>query len=93
MLVTLDTRDLDVSSRRAEAAREEVRTTVPEADSAVAAAKSNLNLAQASARGKVAGGDLGGGGGGELLRYGDFCDGVCCATLSCLCRHVQFSPP
>jgi RND family efflux transporter MFP subunit len=46
LLVMLDTRDLDVSSRRAEAAREEVRTAVPEADSAVAAAKSNLDLAQ-----------------------------------------------
>ena len=45
-LVTLDTRDLDASSRRAEAAREEVRTAVPEADSAVAAAKANLDLAQ-----------------------------------------------
>ena len=38
-LVMLDTRDLDVSSRRAEAARDEVRTAVPEADGAVAAAK------------------------------------------------------
>src|SRR5439155_17296488 len=47
-LVTLDTRDLDVSSRRAEAAREEVRTSVPEADSAVAAAKANLDLAQST---------------------------------------------
>ncbi|HLK18614.1 MAG TPA: efflux RND transporter periplasmic adaptor subunit [Bryobacteraceae bacterium] len=46
LLVTLDTRDLDVSSRRAEAAREEVRSAVPEADSAVAAAKANLDLAQ-----------------------------------------------
>ena len=46
LLVTLDTRDLDVSSRRAEAVREEVRTTVPETDSAVAAAKANLDLAQ-----------------------------------------------
>jgi RND family efflux transporter MFP subunit len=46
MLVTLDTRDLDVSARRAEAAREEVRTAVPEADSGVAAAKANLDLAQ-----------------------------------------------
>ena len=46
LLVTLDTRDLDVSSRRAEAAREEVRDGVPEADSAVAAAKANLDLAQ-----------------------------------------------
>jgi RND family efflux transporter MFP subunit len=42
----LDTRDLDVSSRRAEAARDEVRTAVPEADGAVAAAKANLDLAQ-----------------------------------------------
>ena len=44
--MTLDARDLDVNSRRAEAAREEVRTAVPEADSAVAAAKANLDLAQ-----------------------------------------------
>ena len=48
LLVTLDARDLDVNSRRAEAAREEVRTAVPEADSAVAAAKANLDLAQAT---------------------------------------------
>ena len=46
LLVTLDPRDLDVSSRRAEAAREEVRSSVPEADSAIAAAKANLDLAQ-----------------------------------------------
>jgi len=46
LLVTLDTRDLDVGSRRAEAAREEVRTAIPEADSAVAAAKASLDLAQ-----------------------------------------------
>jgi RND family efflux transporter MFP subunit len=46
LLVTLDTRDLDVSSRRAEAAREEVRGAVPEADSAMASAKANLDLAQ-----------------------------------------------
>jgi RND family efflux transporter MFP subunit len=45
LLVTLDTRDLDASSRRAEAAREEARATVPEADSAIAAAKANLELA------------------------------------------------
>ena len=48
LLVTLDPRDLDVNSRRAEAAREEVRTSVPEADSAIAAAKANLDLAQAT---------------------------------------------
>src|ERR1017187_6091777 len=46
LLVTLDTRDLDVSSRRAEAAREEVWTAVPEADSAVEGAKANLDLAK-----------------------------------------------
>ena len=48
ILVTLDARDLDVSSRRAEAAREEVRAGLPEADSAVAAAKASLDLAQAT---------------------------------------------
>ena len=46
LLVTLDPRELDVSSRRAESAREEVRAGIPEADSAVAAAKANLDLAQ-----------------------------------------------
>ena len=46
LLVTLDTRDLDAGSRRAEAARDEVRTAMPEADSAIAAAKANLDLAQ-----------------------------------------------
>jgi RND family efflux transporter MFP subunit len=46
LLVTLDTRDLDISSRRAEAAREEVRTAVPEAASAVEGAKANLDLAK-----------------------------------------------
>ena len=46
MLVTLDARDLEISSRRAEAAREEVRSAVSEAESAVASAKANLDLAQ-----------------------------------------------
>jgi multidrug efflux system membrane fusion protein len=46
LLVTLDTRDLDAGSRRAEAARDEVRSAMPEADSAIAAAKANLDLAQ-----------------------------------------------
>jgi RND family efflux transporter MFP subunit len=46
LLVSLDARDLDVGTHRAEASREEVRTAVPEADSAVAAAKANLDLAQ-----------------------------------------------
>ena len=48
LLVTLDTRDLDAGSRRAEAARDEVRSAMPEADSAIAAAKANLDLAQAT---------------------------------------------
>ncbi len=47
-LVTLDSRDLDAGAKRAEAAREEVRTAIPEADSGVAAAKANLDLAQAT---------------------------------------------
>ena len=46
LLVTLEARDLEVSSRRAEAARESVRSAMPEADSAVAVAKANLDLAQ-----------------------------------------------
>lgn len=46
LLVTLDTRELDVGSRRAEAVRQEVRTSVPEADGAVAAAQANLDLAR-----------------------------------------------
>jgi membrane fusion protein, multidrug efflux system len=45
-LVTLDSRDLDAGTRRAAAAREELRQAVPEADSAVAAAKANFDLAQ-----------------------------------------------
>src|SRR5579864_1447401 len=46
LLVALDPRDLDASSGRAAAAREEVRNVIPEADSAVAAAKANLDLVQ-----------------------------------------------
>ncbi len=45
-LITLDTRDLDIGSRKSVAAREEVKTAIPEADSAVAAAAANLDLAQ-----------------------------------------------
>ena len=45
-LITLDTRDLDIGSRKSAAAREEVKTAIPEADSAVAAAAANLDLAQ-----------------------------------------------
>lgn len=50
LLVTLDSRDLDVSSKHAEAARDEVRAAMPEADSAIAAAKANLDLAQVTFR-------------------------------------------
>jgi multidrug efflux system membrane fusion protein len=46
LLVTLDARDLDVNSRKAEATLDEVRSSVPEADSAVAGAKVNLDLTQ-----------------------------------------------
>jgi len=50
LLVSLDARDLDAGSRRAEAARETVRQAMPEADSAAAAAKANLDLEQATFR-------------------------------------------
>lgn len=46
LLITLDARDLDVNSRKAEAALDEVRSAIPEADQAVAGAKVNLDLAQ-----------------------------------------------
>lgn len=45
-LATLDARDLDVNSRRAESARDEVRAGIPEAESAIAGAKASLELAQ-----------------------------------------------
>jgi RND family efflux transporter MFP subunit len=48
LLVVLDARDLDASANQAAAAREEVRNGFPEADSAVAAAKANLELVQAT---------------------------------------------
>jgi multidrug efflux pump subunit AcrA (membrane-fusion protein) len=48
LLVALDARDLDTSTSRAAAAREEVRSGMPEAESAVASAKANLDLAQAT---------------------------------------------
>jgi len=50
LLVALDTRDLDASVNRAAAARLQVRNAIPEADSAVAAAKANLDLAQSTFR-------------------------------------------
>ena len=46
LLVGLDARDLDASSAQAAAARDEVRNEIPEAESAVAAAKANLDLVQ-----------------------------------------------
>lgn len=48
LLVVLDARDLDASANRTAAARDEVRNGIPETDSAVAAAKANLDLAQAT---------------------------------------------
>lgn len=50
LLVTLDSRDLDANTRRAAAARDELRHAVPEADSAVAAAKANFDLAESTFR-------------------------------------------
>lgn len=49
-LVVLDARDLDASANQVAAARDEVRNSIPEADSAVAAAKANLDLAQSTFR-------------------------------------------
>ena len=46
VLVSLDARDLDAGYRQAEAAREEARSAVPEADNGVAAAQANLELAK-----------------------------------------------
>jgi RND family efflux transporter MFP subunit len=50
VLVTLDARDLDANLRRAEAASAETRSAAPEADNGIAAAKANLELAQATFR-------------------------------------------
>ncbi len=47
-LITLDNRDLDAAARRVLAARDEIRHAIPEADSAVAAARANLDLAQST---------------------------------------------
>jgi len=46
VLVTLDSRDLEANVRRAQAAKGEVESAIPEADNGVAAAKANLDLAQ-----------------------------------------------
>jgi len=45
-LVTLDSQDLETNVRRAEATETEVRSAIPEADNAIAAAKATLDLAQ-----------------------------------------------
>jgi len=45
-LVILDARDLDAAAGSARAGREEVRNAIPEADSAVAAAKAHLDLVE-----------------------------------------------
>ena len=45
-LVVLDARDLETSVARAEAGHEEVKSAIPEAESAVATARSQLDLAQ-----------------------------------------------
>jgi RND family efflux transporter MFP subunit len=45
-LVALEARDLETSVARAEAGREEVKSAIPEAESAVALARSQLDLAQ-----------------------------------------------
>lgn len=49
-LVVLDARDLDAAANHARAAREEVRSAIPEADSAVTASKARLDLAQVTYR-------------------------------------------
>ncbi|MBS1855182.1 MAG: efflux RND transporter periplasmic adaptor subunit [Acidobacteria bacterium] len=46
VLITMDARDLEAAVQRAEAARAEVQSAIPEADNAVAAAKAALDLAQ-----------------------------------------------
>jgi RND family efflux transporter MFP subunit len=49
-LITLDARDLDTAHRRAQAGVAEVRSAIPEADSGVAAAKAQQDLAEATYR-------------------------------------------
>jgi RND family efflux transporter MFP subunit len=47
-LLTIDSRDLEANVRRAEAGRTEVQSAFSEADSGMASAKANLDLAQAT---------------------------------------------
>ncbi len=46
VLVVLDAREMESNVRQAEAAREEVKSRIPEAESGIAAAKAQLDLAQ-----------------------------------------------
>lgn len=46
VLVVLDAREMDSNVRRAEAAREEVKSRIPEAESGIAVAKAQVDLAQ-----------------------------------------------
>ncbi|HEY4364150.1 MAG TPA: efflux RND transporter periplasmic adaptor subunit [Bryobacteraceae bacterium] len=46
LLIALDPRDLDTAVRRSEAARAELRSAIPEAESAVSGAKAALDLTQ-----------------------------------------------
>ncbi|TMP96163.1 MAG: efflux RND transporter periplasmic adaptor subunit [Verrucomicrobia bacterium] len=48
LLVVLDAADLEANYRRADAGREEARSTIPEAENGVAAAKANRELAQST---------------------------------------------
>jgi RND family efflux transporter MFP subunit len=48
LLIVLDARDLDAGLRRAEAGRAEVEGAIPELENSTAAAKANLDLAQAT---------------------------------------------
>jgi len=50
VLITLDARDMEANLRRAEAARTEVQSAIPEADNGIAGAKANLDLAQSTFR-------------------------------------------
>lgn len=50
MLVALESQDLDANLRRAEAAEAEVKNSIPEAESGIAAAKANLDLAESTFR-------------------------------------------
>ena len=50
LLITLDARDLDAALSQAEAGRASVESAVPELENAIAAARANLDLAQATFR-------------------------------------------